>query len=75
MDKIIDSLNLMSEEELLDPSISAEKLLHGQRAYYYDLFDPPFYILSRYNDIDKALRDTETFLEGYGNRPNFIKSN
>ena len=34
MDKIIDSLNLMSEEELLDPSISAEKLLHGQRAYY-----------------------------------------
>ena len=75
MDKIIDNLNLMSEEELLDPSISAEKLLNGHRAYYYDLFDPPFYILSRYNDIDKALRDPETFLEGYGNGPNFIKSN
>ena len=44
MDKIIDSLNLMSEEELLDPSISAENLLNGQRAYYYDLFAPPFYL-------------------------------
>ena len=75
MDKIINNLNLMSEEELLDPSISAEKLLNGHRAYYYDLFDPPFYILSRYNDIDKALRDPETFLEGYGNGPNFINSN
>ena len=31
MDKMIDNLNLMSDEELLDPSISAEKLLNGHR--------------------------------------------
>ena len=61
MDKIIDSLNLLSEEELLDPSISAEKLLNSDRAYYYDLFDPPFYILSRYNDIDKAANNFQWF--------------
>lgn len=75
MDKILNKLDLLSEEEMLDPSVSAEKLLNGERAFYYDKFDPPFYILSRYNDIDKALRDPETFLEGYGNGPNFIKSN
>ena len=75
MDKILNKLDLLSEEEMLDPSVSAEKLLNGERAFYYDKFDPPFYILSRYNDIDMALRDPETFLEGYGNGPNFIKSN
>ena len=75
MDKAIQRLDLMSNEELLDPSISAKKLLSGNRAFYYDLFDPPFYILSRYNDIDKALRDPETFIEGYGNGPNLITSN
>ena len=48
MDKAIKRLDLMSNEELLDPSISAKKLLNGNRAFYYDLFDPPFYILSRY---------------------------
>ena len=47
MYKIINNLNLMSEEELLDPSISAEKLLNGHRAYYYDLFDPPPYFFEK----------------------------
>ena len=75
MDKIIKKLDLMSNEELHDPSISANKLLNGERAFFYDLYDPPFYILSRYDDINKALRDPDTFLEGYGNGPNFINSN
>jgi len=75
MDKTLKELNLMSNEELYDPSISAKKLLSSERAFFYDLFDPPFYILSRHNDIDKALKDPETFIEGFGNGPNFIKSN
>ncbi len=61
----------MSMEELEDPSISAMKLLTGERAYYYDKFDPPFFILSRYDDVNAALLDAETFLEGSGNGPNF----
>ncbi len=68
-------IDLMSSEELADPSISAEKLLRGDHAYYYDLFNPPFYILSRHNDVSSALRDPETFIEGFGNGPNFVESN
>ena len=58
-----------------DPSISASKLLNGDRVYRYDLYDPPFYILSRYNDISYALREPDIFIESHGNGPNFINSN
>ena len=68
-------IDLMSSEELKDPSISAKKLLKSEPAYYYDLYNPPFYILSRYNDVRTALHDPETFMEGLGNGPNFVESN
>ena len=68
-------INLMSEEEMHDPSISASKLLNGDRIYRYDLYDPPFYILSRHNDISYALREPDIFIESHGNGPNFINSN
>ncbi len=64
-------VDLLSAEELADPSVTAAKLLNGERAYYYEKFDPPFYILSRYDDVNTALLDAETFLEGFGNGPNF----
>ena len=69
------NINLMSEEEMHDPSISASKLLNGDRIYRYDLYDPPFYILSRHNDISYALREPDIFIESHGNGPNFINSN
>ena len=69
------NINLMSEEEMHDPSISASKLLNGDRVYRYDLYEPPFYILSRYNDISYALREPDIFIESHGNGPNFINSN
>jgi len=65
----------MSSEELEDPSLSAQKLLNGSPTYYYDLYNPPFYILSRYTDVRAALHDPETFMEGLGNGPNFVESN
>ncbi|MEC7830511.1 MAG: cytochrome P450 [Pseudomonadota bacterium] len=68
-------LDLMSSEELEDPSLSAQKLLNGSPTYYYDLYNPPFYILSRYTDVRAALHDPETFMEGLGNGPNFVESN
>ena len=67
-------VNLMSQDEMYDPSISASKLLNGDRVYQYDLYDPPFYILSRYKDISYALREPDIFIEGHGNGPNFIDS-
>ena len=67
-------LNLMSDEEMNDPSISASKLLNGDRIYKYDLYDPPFYILSRYEDLNYALREPDIFIEGFGNGPNFVDS-
>jgi cytochrome P450 len=64
-------VDLLGAEELQDPSITASKLLSQERAYRYDKFDPPFFILSRYEDINGALLDAETFVEGFGNGPNF----
>ena len=75
MNSDIKNINLMSEEEMHDPSISASKLLNGDRVYRYDLYEPPFYILSRHNDISYALRDPDIFIESHGNGPNFINSN
>jgi cytochrome P450 len=64
-------VDLLSAEELRDPSITAAKLLGQERAYFYEKFDPPFFILSRYEDVNSALLDAETFVEGFGNGPNF----
>ena len=66
-----DDLDLMSVEELNDPSITATKLLNRERAYFYDKYNPPFFILSRYEDVNNSLLDSETFIEGHGNGPNF----
>ncbi len=64
-------VDLMGADELQDPSITASKLLSGERACLYEKFDPPFYILSRYDDVNSALLDADTYVEGFGNGPNF----
>ena len=64
-------INLMSEEELEDPSITATKLHNSDRAYFYDNYNPPFFIFSRYKDVNNSLLDSDTYLEGHGNGPNF----
>jgi len=65
-------VDLLSPEELHDPSVTASKLLSGNRVHLYQKFDPPFYILSRYEDVNAALLDATTYLEGFGNGPNFV---
>ena len=64
-------LDLMGPEELSDPSISARRLLAGERCRYYPKFDPPFYIASRYHDVADILRRPNDFLSGHGQGPNF----
>lgn len=64
-------LDLMSPEEMADPGLSARRLHAGPRVRYYQRFDPPFYILSRYDDVEAVLRDPESFVSGQGQGPNF----
>ena len=64
-------IDLLSAEELADPSITSAKLHQGPRAFLYNKFNPPFYIFSRYDDVNNALLDAQTFTEGRGNGPTF----
>jgi len=64
-------IDLMCEEEMRDPSLTVKKLFDKPRAFRYEKYDPPFYIFSRYEDVANALLDSETFIEGFGNGPNF----
>jgi cytochrome P450 len=66
-----DDLDLMSTEEMADPSKSARRLHAGPRVRFYQRFDPPFFILSRYEDVAAVLRDPVTFVSGHGQGPNF----
>lgn len=69
---VTNEIDLLSDEEMADPALTARKLLAGERAYFYEGFNPPFYIFSRYDDVNNALLDAATYLEGFGNGPNFV---
>ncbi len=67
-----DVLDLMGPDEMADPGLSAARLLAGDRCRRYEGFEPPFYILSRYDDIADTLLDPSTFVSGHGQGPNFV---
>ena len=54
-----------------DPANGHQTLLAECPVHRCDAFDPPFYTLSRYEDVDRALRDIETFSSHYGQGPRF----
>ncbi|TDI60219.1 MAG: cytochrome P450 [Alphaproteobacteria bacterium] len=66
-------LNFLSPEEMADPGVSIQRLYAGDRCQYYELFDPPFYVLSRYEDVNHVLMNPTRFLSGSGQGPNFIE--
>jgi len=68
-----DVLDLMGPEEMADPGVTAARLHAGDRCRLYPAFDPPFYILSRFEDINDVLLNPKRFLSGYGQGPNFIE--
>jgi cytochrome P450 len=68
----IGDLNLMGPEEMADPAVSARRLLAGPRVRSYAGFEPPFYIVSRYRDVNTILRDPRRFVSGHGQGPNFV---
>ena len=64
-------LDLMGAAEMADPGVSARKLHAGPRCLFYPRFQPPFYIVSRYDDVTSILRDPQTYVSGQGQGPNF----
>ena len=64
-------LNFLSPEEMADPGITIKRLYAGDRVLFYEDFDPPFFVLSRYEDVSHVLKNPDRFLSGYGQGPNF----
>ena len=64
-----------SEATLKDPGLTYDALLKDAPVHFFPDFDPPFYTLSRYEDVEKALRDTDTYSSHWGQGPNFTEPN
>ncbi len=60
-----------AKEVMEDPANGHRELLDRCPVHRCDAFDPPFYTLSRYEDVERALRDIETFSSQYGQGPRF----
>jgi cytochrome P450 len=58
-------------ESLQDPASGHAALLERCPVHRCDEFDPPFYTLSRYADVEMALRNPETFSSEFGQGPRF----
>ncbi len=66
-----DDLDFFSPEEMADPGVTIQRLYAGDRCRLYEAFDPPFYVLSRYEDVNHVLMNPTRFLSGPGQGPNF----
>ena len=62
-----------SPESLADPDSWHAELLARCPVHRCDAFDPPFYTLSRYADVEQALRDPQTFSSEFGQGPRFTE--
>ena len=58
-------------EVLADPASSHQALLAQCPVHHCQDFDPPFFTLSRYADVEQALRDIDTFSSQFGQGPRF----
>jgi cytochrome P450 len=60
-------------EVLADPANGHHQLLAQCPVHRCNDFDPPFYTLSLYGDVEEALRDIETYSSQYGQGPRFTE--
>ena len=60
-------------EVLSDPANGHDYLLKQCPVHHCTAFDPPFYTISRYADVENALRDIETYSSHYGQGPRFTE--
>lgn len=56
---------------MADPANGHQELLNRCPVHRCDEFQPPFYTISLYADVENALRDIETFSSQYGQGPRF----
>ena len=61
----------LDEVSLRDHAANYHYLLEGDRVSLFEGYDPPFYILSRYEDVEAALRDIEAFSSAQGQGPRY----
>ena len=54
-----------------EPSVAYAHLLAERPVHYFADFDPPFYTLSRHADVQRALRDIDTYSSEFGQGPRF----
>ena len=60
-------------EVMKDPAAGHQYLLKQCPVHHCEDFDPPFFTLSRYEDVERALRDIETYSSHYGQGPRFTE--
>ncbi len=60
-------------EIIEDPANGHQHLLKECPVHHCEEFDPPFYTLSRYADVEEALRDIETYSSHWGQGPRFTE--
>lgn len=56
---------------MTEPSSAYHHLLGEQPVYFYEKYEPQFYTLSRYEDVEAALLDTDTYSSEWGQGPRF----
>ena len=59
----------LDEVTLRDHAANYHYLREGAPVSLFEGYDPPFYILSRYEDVEAALRDIEVFSSARGQGP------
>ncbi len=64
--------DLMGPDEMADPAVTARRLHAGERCQLFENFEPPFYIVSRFADLNDILLHPEDFVSGQGQGPNFV---
>lgn len=60
-------------EVMQDPGAGHQYLLQQCPVHHCEDFDPPFYTLSQYADVENALRDIETYSSHFGQGPRFTE--
>ena len=66
---MVDGYNPFSEEVLAEPSTGYRHLLEKAPVHFFEAFEPPFYTLSRFADVQSALLDIETYSSEWGQGP------
>ena len=66
-----DGYNPLSEEVRAEPSVAYRHLLEEAPVHFFEAFEPPFYTLSRFADVQSALLDIETYSSEFGQGPRF----